>query len=554
MSLSSALWPLRSGWPPLVCEAADGGAAWEPALLRAGVPRRNDVAPLPRPSGRRMGLSMADLIYGQVHLYPSRVELGLLAGTETRDVILWNAAFTPLDLMAVSSRSPAGTTLSGIAPGSIPPTGTAAGRLTVLASGPARQETVYTFLTSLGERKLEITALRVLLFPFWPEWSAGLETGYAFDTVVARDENGGEQRRPLARRPLRTLRATVWGDGVRGQRLHHLVHQGKDRVFGVPLWQEARRVAAVGPERDALTLDGPFEDCWNLSRLCGLIMIHERRRDAYVAASLAAKDPAGGTLLLSAPLDERFASGDLRVVPLFSGMLTRAEPRTVSDGFETWSVAFEELGASQPDLEGLPHAPADPSVPWLWPHRPDWSGEGPGGVASLSRIVRAVRGGVTEIGARQAVAPAAHRQSYLLRGDGIARLLDGVTALRGRWGRVRVRDPRRAFTLTRGSLPNQAMLYARDNGAREGFVPGQRLWLKVGASILGRALLGVEAGEEGEIVLHLDAELGMAVPPSTFVGREYLARLDTDRIDLRHETAGVARCDLSFCTLPEEVS
>ena len=36
------------------------------------------------------------------------------------------------------------------------------------------------------------------------------------------------------------------------------------------------------------------------------------------------------------------------------------------------------------------------------------------------------------------------------------------------------------------------------------------------------------------------------------VGRDYFARLDTDCVAIRHESAGVSRCELSFCTIPEE--
>lgn len=556
MTFAAVLWPRKTGLPASVCLPGDAAGTWPPSPRCGGLPSRRDAVPLPRPSGRRMGMSMTDVIYGQVHLYPPLVELGLLTGVETRGVTLWNATFAPLELMRINSRSPSGTTLSGIEPGAIAPTGTARGRLTVLAAGPAQQDTAYTFVTGLGERRLTITAMRVLLFPFWPDWSGGLEMDYVFDTVITRGETGGEQRRPLAKRPLRTLRASVWGDGVRGQRLHQLVQQGKDRVFGVPVWQEARAVTDISATRLTLVLDRSFEACWNLSRLCGLVMLHERRSDSFMAASLADRNPAGKTLTLAAPVEERFAAGDCRVIPLFTGVLTRAEPRTLSDDMEIWTVAFQEMGGAQPALEGLPHAPADFAEPWLWPHRPDWSGNGPGGTSALVRIMRTVRGGVTEVGSKRASAPITHRQGYVLREAELARLLDGVTALRGRWRALRVRDPRRAFTLTRESEADKAVLYARDNGAKEAFTPGQRLWIvpKAGASPLSRTLLGVESGEAGEVALHLNAELGVTVSPDAFVGREYQARLDTDTVTVRYQTAGIARCELSFCTLSEEVS
>ena len=64
--------------------------------------------------------------------------------------------------------------------------------------------------------------------------------------------------------------------------------------------------------------------------------------------------------------------------------------------------------------------------------------------------------------------------------------------------------------------------------------------------------MAVEDAGVGELARHLDSEPGVAVPPSSRVGREYYARLDTDCVTVRHESAGVSRCELSFHTLPEE--
>ena len=550
--ISGALWP-RAGGVPQCSYAAPGRlGAWAGGSPHRGALARHEATPLPRHSGRHMGGSVADLIYGQLHLYPSEVRLGLLSGIEAFEVVLWNATFAPVRLTGVGSTESSGTTLSGFSTGTLPPTGAMKGLLTVLDSGPAQQDTTYAFVTGIGTRSLTVTASRVLLFPFWPDWSDGLEIDYAFDTVLTRGEDGGEQRRPLAKRPLRTLRATIWGDGVNGQRLHHLVQQGKDRVFGVPLWQEALDVADIDATRQVLMLGRDFSDCWNLTRLCDLIMLHERRSGTFMACSLLSKDPAGRTLSVTSPVPDVFTGTSTRLVPLFMGILTNAEPAVVSDGMETWSVEFREMAGSQPALGTLPNVPSGTGA-WLWPHRPDWSGNGVGGTSSLLRTLRTVRGGVMELGVRGAVAPVTHRQKYLLREPDLAALLDQATALRGRWKGVLVRDPRRAFTLTRGSTADKAVLYVLDNGAKDGFIPGQRLWIAVpGGGVLSRRLVAVEAANVGELALHLSADLGGTVPPSSSVGRDYFARLDTDCITIRHESAGVSRCDLSFYTIPEE--
>lgn len=159
-------------------------------------PRRS-----PGPRGTAWAESVADLIYGQIHLYPSEVHLGLLSGMEALDVVLWNATFAPVQLVGVNSASSAGTTLSGFRPGVLPPTGALKGLLTVLSSGPARRIRRISVRYRLGERSLTITASRVLLFPFWPDWSDGLEIDYAFDTVLTRGENGARAAAAVGEAP-----------------------------------------------------------------------------------------------------------------------------------------------------------------------------------------------------------------------------------------------------------------------------------------------------------------------------------------------------------------
>ena len=402
MIAASLLWPRRDGVPACAYALPGTDAAWAGSAPARGRAVAHEATPLPRPSARRMSAGMADLIYGQLHLIPYLVDLGLLTGVQTQEVTLWNATFAPVELLHIAGASPQGTTLSGMEAGTLPPTGVAKGLLTVLESGPAEQDTTYSFVTSIGERRMTITASRVLLFPFWPDWSGGIEQDYAFDTVIARSENGSEQRRPLVKRPLRTLRASVWGDGVNGQRLHNLVRQGKDRVFGVPMWQEALEVESVDAARRVLMVERPFGDCWNLTRLCRLVMLHERRSGVFMVATLNVMSPEGRTLGLAVAVPEIFAAGSTRAIPLFTGILTRAEPSSRSSELETWSLEFRELAGAQPELGGLPHAPGE--GPWLWTHRADWS-DGVGGASELVRTLRTVRGGIMELGSRRGVAP-----------------------------------------------------------------------------------------------------------------------------------------------------
>ena len=156
-----------------------------------------------------------------------------------------------------------------------------------------------------------------------------------------------------------------------------------------------------------------------------------------------------------------------------------------------------------------------------------------------------------ELGVRRDVASSTHRQKYLLRERELADLLDRATALRGRWKALLVRDPRQYFTLTRGSTADKAILYVRDNGARTVSSPPAAVDRLAGRDILLRRLVAVEpqrggTGAASQFRTRRDRAPGLRV------GRDYFARLDTDCVAIRHESAGVSRCELSFCTIPEE--
>ena len=548
MMTSQALWPaLRESGFALAFPDACG--LWPSSSLLAGTRRWGNHSPAPLNRGSRFSASFADVIYNQLHLFPSLLELGLLSGAETREVLFWNAFMSPVELLRIDAEHPAGTELLGMQAGTLAPTQETRGTLNVLASGPAQQDTSYAFVTSLGKRRFTITASRVLLFPFWPDWGGEVSVEYQFDTVISRSENGREQRRPLVIRPLRRVGATIWGDEDKGQRLHHLVQQAKDRVVGVPLWQEALPVTGISASRTVLTLGGQPADCWNLQHLCDLIMVHDTESGWFAAASLRSKDIGAGTLTVTSPLGYGFSAGTTRLVPLFPGIVNGAEPRTVSSSLELWRMDFQELAGSQPELVPVSDVPEG----WVLPFSPDWSGSGTGGTSALLRTLRTVRGGVMELGSLGRAAPVSYRQEFLLRGAELTAFLDAMTALRGRWKAFRVRDSRRAFTLTRSAQLGWNELRVLDNGVRDVFRPGMAIWLvSPSGEAFSRRIQDVGVPQDGELILYLDQSHPADFPQNTHIGREYAVRLDTDSVTVRYLTAGVARCALSFYEVTEE--
>lgn len=570
MTAVSLFWPRLPSIADTPCLAAEADDIWLLTSAEGRDGSRVDATPLPRPSAAFLAYSIADTIYGQVHLFPRLVETGLLISSETRTVVLWNATFQSIELQQIGESQSAGSKLEGFAPRTILPTGEVRGELSVTASGPAQQRTVYTFMTSEGSPTLTITASRVLLFPFWPDWGAGVSMEYAFDTVIVRSDGGGEQRRPLATRPLRRLRATVWGNGLAGQRMRNLIQQGKDRVFGAPIWSEAVTVSAIDPTGTRVTVSEDIHAYWNLTRLCGLVMLHDTEHNVFYAVSVSAVDADSREITLTAALVgiNPAPVRPVRLIPLFLGILTSAEPTSVTDTLETWAVAFQEAAGSQPALSTLGSTGTTFGTLRQWSYRPDWSGSGngaPSANTALLRTLRTVRGGIMEVGSKQSTSPATLAQSYLLQRPELADFLDTITALRGRWGRFALHEPRLAFTLTREALPDSSELPVQDNGFMQALAPntaGVQIWIRVpsdsrnpgGAALLKRRILHAEPGRTGELILHLDQPHGMMIPPATHIGRAYVARLDTDNVTIQHITPTIARSALSFYELIEPAS
>lgn len=85
-------------------------------------------------------------------------------------------------------------------------------------------------------------------------------------------------------------------------------------------------------------------------------------------------------------------------------------------------------------------------------------------------------------------------------------------------------------------MADKAILYVRDNGAKDGFIPNQRLWIALPGGMSCSPSWPWKP-RTWELALHLSSELGVTVPRPPG-GQDYFARLDTDCVAIRHESAG----------------
>lgn len=503
-----------------------------------------DAVPTPH-TGYELS-SYLDILYGHVYVTPRELDLGLIMSDMEFEVHVWNAELDrPLHIIEYRITQANGITVEFETPQNVAPIGEASGRIIVHARGPARQNTTITLVTERGEHRLEVRGSRVLMFPFEPDWSGGLRMGLAWDTVLARNNQGKEQRRALNTRPLRTLRVRLWGRGQDSQRLHNLVQRGKDRVFGVPVYTEPVRLEAIEGEGSLLRCATDLSRLWHLRRLCDLVMLLCPQTGQSIAKSVSAVDAEAGTITLKTAITSLAADpSQLVLYPLFLGLVETATPRTHTDTFEVWDVEFREMAGT-----GQPRMSAPDPLPEIWPYRPEWSEE-PTGVVQILRNTTEIRGGVREVFSKVETAPARLVQSYTLSGDGLYSFHEHLAAARGRYGRTVVRDPRVAFELLEPAGQGTSMIRCVDNGFADVVRGGERLAVVLpGGDVLRATVETAAPAEAGAMFVTVEEALPVEVPPAARIYREYPMRLDQDAVELDYETTDYARARLSFVEL-----
>lgn len=198
-----------------------------------------------------LGLDFGDDWYGRVHLIPGQIDLGNLVSEQSRTVSVWNAFLTAKAFSALETDGFDGLELSPPA-GVTPPTTLNALQLvtytlTVDLIGPPTILATITYTIGGQDYTVPISGRRVVLMPFAPNWTQGVEETLLYRSTVTRSWDGTEQRRSLRRVPRRRLSYTALLRRPDAQKLDNLMYGWQGRLFAAPLWAESTPLAADAP-------------------------------------------------------------------------------------------------------------------------------------------------------------------------------------------------------------------------------------------------------------------------------------------------------------------
>lgn len=182
--------------------------------------------------------------FDRIHYSPLRIELGNILSTSFRDIEIYSSYLREQRTLSVASAN-AGAGVELVDLPTIPYVlGTQTGlqfRVQVTTDGPPSIDGTLDFETDTVIFSIPITGSRVVMFPYIPE--APIEELLQWKTDIIKNRFGEEQRISVRKNPRQVfkydLRVEIDEDR---RKMLSLLFGWHARVFGVPVWHEARRL------------------------------------------------------------------------------------------------------------------------------------------------------------------------------------------------------------------------------------------------------------------------------------------------------------------------
>lgn len=198
--------------------------------------------------------------YYRIHISPELLDLGNLLSSQTRNVYLWNAYLEPKLLQSVDTTGfdgismiepePAPTYFAGLEERTY--------QVTVSTNGPPVIDASAIFdFDNANDPRLIITGRRVVIWPFKPlvDYVEKLE----WNTDVIPTFNG-EQRLALRMAPRQQLNHRFHLSERQYSRAKAISTQWAHRIYGIPVWSEASRVASIPLGATEILMDTAHAD------------------------------------------------------------------------------------------------------------------------------------------------------------------------------------------------------------------------------------------------------------------------------------------------------
>jgi hypothetical protein len=320
-----------------------------------------------------IGSNFWDEIKNQVHIFPGMaVDFGLVLSQREIPYYIWNAWTTK----SVYVEEPVivgdyGTTFVIDIAGDFtlqPGKGTPA-ILTVYVEGPVSSATNFEINTTVqGEDPYQYVittkATRIVVFPFWPDWSKKVEFGFKFSTVISKSTQNYEQRRPLFEKPQRSI-SFSHVDTTYGL-ITNAINFAQDKSIGVPIFHEIFKVSSVDGDKMGFTIMENITELWNLKRYCNYVLLFDRKSNVLISKKITSVTT--NKIYIENPILEDVSDTSALVgFPMIIGYFKSAKPKVLNGNLVSWDLSLMELiGENQPELVGVGALPSALDTKFNW--------------------------------------------------------------------------------------------------------------------------------------------------------------------------------------------
>lgn len=272
-------------------------------------------APTPVYGGSETRTTLNDWYY-RVHVTPTTISLGNLAGDVTRRVLVWNAYLDARELtsVALSGPAPDGVVVGNPVP--LPlmmdPLRVVYYDIAVSGQGPAVVEATVTWTVDGAAYPVSVSARRSTLWPFAPNWASKLQEVLSWKTSVSQTWEGSEQRMRLAREARRALSYTFAATRGTARQLDALLYGWQGRSYVLPLWHEERRLAGTAPQGSQTLV----VDTTGFSAAVGTSVVLYADPDTYEVVEITSITPS--SITTRGPLGQAWVGGS-KVIPCVPG-------------------------------------------------------------------------------------------------------------------------------------------------------------------------------------------------------------------------------------------
>lgn len=226
----------KAWWPPYDRENRVYGT---PPIIAASVVVRGGPYRIGQsPKGGLAGSFLLDF-YHRIHITPRRLDLGSVVSPQQANIKIWNAYLTPQPLTDIINDVDGALVTTPVAVGEQwPANAQLTAQVDVANEGEPSIDAQVVWVIGGDRVVLPVAALRIVAWPFMPNWIASPQETLAWATDILQAPTAKTQRRSLRDTPRRTVQFNYIEQKRERQIMDSLLAGWGSQEFAVPLSQD----------------------------------------------------------------------------------------------------------------------------------------------------------------------------------------------------------------------------------------------------------------------------------------------------------------------------